>query len=104
MLALSELQKAVNENELVYRVKQTYYQLAYMHAVQQSLLQQDSIFEGFYKAASLRYKMGETNLLERSQAESQRNEVKNRIRQNESDMTILRSHLRALQLPEHQSP
>jgi cobalt-zinc-cadmium resistance protein CzcA len=95
-LASSELKKTLHENELVYRVKETYYQLAYTYAVLRSLQQQDSIFEGFYKASSLRYKAGETNLLEQSTAESQRNEAKNRIRQTDSDITILRSHLQAL--------
>jgi cobalt-zinc-cadmium resistance protein CzcA len=92
----SELKKASTENELIYQVKQTYYQLAYANARHELLLQQDSIYEGFFKAASLRYKAGETNLLEQTTAEAQRNEIKNQIRQNEATQFILRTQLKML--------
>jgi cobalt-zinc-cadmium resistance protein CzcA len=95
-IAASELGKAVTENELVYQVKQTYYHLAHAYTLRDLLLQQDSIFEGFFRAASSRYKSGETNLLEQSTAEAQRNEAKNRVRQIDSDVYALRAHLRAL--------
>jgi cobalt-zinc-cadmium resistance protein CzcA len=90
------LGKAVTENELVYQVKQTYFQLAHAYTLRDLLLQQDSIFEGFYRAASARYKAGETNLLEQTTAEAQRNEAKNRVRQIDSDIAAMRAHLRAL--------
>ena len=96
LVASSELQKEVTENDLVYRVKQTYFQLAYAYALHHLLLQEDSIFEGFYHAASVRYKAGETNLLEQNTAEVQRNEVKNRVQQNEFDIAVLRSELQTL--------
>lgn len=96
LLASSEIQKVVRENDLVYQVKQGYYQLAYTYALKQLLLQQDSIFEGFYRAASARYKSGETNLLEQSTAESQRNEAKNGLLLIDSDIAALRSHLQSL--------
>ena len=95
-LASSELKKAYTENELVYQVKQVYYQLAFVMTRQKLLLQQDTIYEGFLKSASLRYKTGETNLLEQATAETQRNEVKNQLRQNESGVTILRTQLKTL--------
>jgi len=104
LLASSELKKAFTENELVYQVKQVYYQLAFVKARHELLLQQDSIYEGFLKSASLRYKTGETKLLEQTTAETQRNEVKNQLRQNESTETILRTQLQTLlnseQLPD----
>ena len=95
-VASSELGKAVSENELVFRVKQTYYMLAHAYSTRNLLLQQDSIFEGFYRAASARFKAGETNLLEETTAEAQRNEAKNRVRQIDSDIAALKSHFRAL--------
>lgn len=96
LLAASELKNVSTKNELVYRVKQTYFQLSYAYSRHALLLQQDSIFEGFFKSASLRYKTGETNLLEQTSAEVQRNDAKNKIRQNESDITVLRSQLKTL--------
>jgi cobalt-zinc-cadmium resistance protein CzcA len=104
LLASSELKKAFTENDLVYQVKQVYYQLAFVKARHQLLLQQDSIYEGFLKSASLRYKTGESKLLEQTTAETQRNEVRNQLRQNESTATILRTQLQTLlnseQLPD----
>ncbi len=89
---------------MVYQVKQVYYQLAFVKARHQLLLQQDSIYEGFLKSASLRYKTGESKLLEQTTAETQRNEVRNQLRQNESTATILRTQLQTLlnseQLPD----
>jgi len=96
LLASYELKKAYTENELIYQVKQVYYQLAYVQARHELLLQQDSIYEGFLKSASLRYKTGETMLLEQTTAETQRNEVKNQLRQNESTVVILRTQLKTL--------
>lgn len=96
LLASAELKKASTENELIFQVKQVYVQLAYAYSSQSLLLEQDSIFEGFHRAATLRYKSGETNLLEQATAETQRNEAKNRLRQIESDILVLRSQLKSL--------
>lgn len=96
LVASKEFKKAASENELVYQVKQVYYQLAFVQARHDLLLQQDSIYEGFLKSASLRYKTGETNLLEQATAETQRNEVKNQLRQNEATIAVLRTQLKTL--------
>jgi len=96
LIAARELGKAVTENDLVFQVKQTYYLLAYAYSTRDLLLQQDSIFEGFYRASSARFAAGETNLLEQATAEAQRNEAKNRVRQVDSDIASLKAHFRAL--------
>jgi cobalt-zinc-cadmium resistance protein CzcA len=48
LMASAELKKAATENELVYQVKQVYYQLAFTQSRHNLLLQQDSIYEGFF--------------------------------------------------------
>jgi cobalt-zinc-cadmium resistance protein CzcA len=92
----STLKKSVEENTLIYEVRRTYNQLSYAYSRRALLLQEDSIFEGFYKAASLRFKTGESTLLEQATADAQRNEARNRIRLNDADIVGLRSRLRAL--------
>jgi cobalt-zinc-cadmium resistance protein CzcA len=92
----AELKKVQSENELTYQVKQVYYHLSYLKARRKLLVQQDSLFEGFYKSASLRFKTGEAKLLEQSTAESQRNESKNALFQVEADILVLREQLKAL--------
>ncbi len=96
LIASSELKKAATENEIIYQVKQAFYQLAFVKARHDLLLQQDSLYEGFLKSASLRYKTGETNLLEQTTAQVQSNEIKNQLRINESEIIVLRSHLKTL--------
>jgi heavy metal efflux system protein len=92
----AELKHIQFENELIYQVKQVYYQLSFLKARRKLLQQQDSLFEGFYKSAALRFKTGEANLLEQTTAESQRNESKNAIFQTESDILVLREQLKSL--------
>jgi heavy metal efflux system protein len=96
MLTSLELKKAYTENELLFRLKELFNQLAYTHSLRGLLLQQDSIFEGFHRAASARYKAGETNLLEQTTAEAQRNRAKIKVRENENELAILRAQLRML--------
>lgn len=91
----SELNLAVTQNELVYQVRINYYQLSYYEALRKLLQSQDSLFSDFLKASSLRYKTGETNLLEKATAETQLNEIRNRIQQNEADILIARKQLEA---------
>ncbi len=96
LISASELKKASSENELIYQVKQVYYNLALALAQQSLLLQQDSLFEGFFKSAALRYKSGESNLLEQTTAETQRNAIKNQLRNNEASTLVLRTQLKVL--------
>jgi len=104
LVASAQLKKAANENELIFQVKQVYYTLAFEKARGQLLAQQDSIFQGFLKSATLRHKTGEANLLEQATAETQRSEVSNQLKLNEASIIMLRSQLKMLmniaQLPE----
>ncbi|HEX6226823.1 MAG TPA: TolC family protein [Chryseolinea sp.] len=92
----ASLQKSMNENEIVFQVKQAYFQLAFLKARHQLLLHQDSLVEEFVKAASVRYRTGETFLLEQSTAQSQRNEVTIQLQQNMAEMNRLQSLLKTL--------
>lgn len=96
LVTSSELRKSATENQLIFDVKQVYFRLAFLEARRNLLMQQDSIYNGFYRAASLRYKTGETNLLERTTAETQLNEVRNKIARNEADARATRTQLQVL--------
>lgn len=89
----SQLNLAVSKNELVYQVKTIYFQLAYFEALQKLLQGQDTLFAEFARASSLRFQTGESNLLEKTTAETQLNEIRNRIQQNEADILIARKQL-----------
>ena len=96
LLASTELKKYITENELRYRIKTAFNELALAYSRHQLLLEQDSIFGGFLKSASLRFKAGETNLLEKTTAEAQKYDAENKLRQNDADIAVLRSQLRTL--------
>src|SRR5688500_15542686 len=87
----STIQKSVSENEIIFQVKQVYFHLAFAKARRQLLLRQDSLYERFMKAASLRYQTGETYLLEQSTAQSQRSEVTIQLQQNQAEIFGLQS-------------
>ncbi len=84
------------QNEIAYQVKFTYEQLLYFDALHRLLESQDSLFQDFSRAAGVRFKTGESNLLEKTTAESQLLEVKNQLRINQTDMEIAATRLQAL--------
>ncbi|MCW3465633.1 TolC family protein [Chitinophaga nivalis] len=88
--------KAVTQNDLVYQVKQTYVQLLYYKELRVLLQHQDSLFSDFVRTATLRYKTGESRMLEKTAAEGRMNEIRNLLRQNEADEQIYLSRLQAL--------
>ena len=92
----SQKSLAATQNNLVFEVKSAYEQLLYQEALKKLLATQDSLYTDFAKASSLRYKTGESNLLEKATAETQSLEVKNIARQNEADIQISQTRLQTI--------
>jgi heavy metal efflux system protein len=92
----AKLNLSVTRNELIYQIRSIYIHLSYLKSVKQLLLSQDSLYAGFARASQLRYQTGESNLLEKTTAETQRLEIGNQVRQNESDILIYRTQLKSL--------
>ncbi len=84
------------QNEIVFQVKSAYEQLLYQDALRGLLFSQDSLYQDFTRASSIRFKTGESNLLEKTTAETQSSEVKNQLNLNEVDIKISATHLQAL--------
>ncbi len=92
----SQKSLAATQNNLVFEVKSAYEQLLYQEALKKLLATQDSLYTDFAKASSLRYKTGESNLLEKATAETQLLEVKNLARQNEADIQISQTRIQTI--------
>lgn len=92
----AELNKQATENELRMQIKTAYYALQYVKAKETFLKKQDSLFALFFKSAELRFKTGESNILEKATAESQLYEIRTLIEQNNSDMLIYQNQLQTL--------
>lgn len=88
--------KAATQNELIYQVKQVYVQLLYLQEVRALIVHQDSLFTKLVRTADLRYRTGESRMLEKIAAEGRLNEVRNTLRQNEADTKIYMARLQAL--------
>ncbi len=92
----SEWELKTSQLEIATQVKQVYWQLIYLDAKQKLFVYQDSLYSGFFRAAELRAKSGETNQLEMINARSQSLEVKNHLQQVTADLTILNHKLQTL--------
>jgi cobalt-zinc-cadmium resistance protein CzcA len=92
----SKFLMAATRTELISQVKAVYLNLQYFHSNARLLAEQDSIFQGFLKSAALRYKTGESTLLEKVAAETQLQEVQSLRKQNDSDLMIYGNQLSTL--------
>lgn len=92
----SEEQFNVHKNQLLVDVKSVYYQLYYTQQKIKLLTYLDSIYTDFSKASDLRYKTEESNLLEKTAAEAELMQVKNRLSQTKFDALIQHKKLQTL--------
>lgn len=92
----AERSLSVQQNNLAFEVKAAYYQLLYQESLNKLLLRQDSLYADFARASGVRYKTGESNLLEKTTAETQRLDAQNLLMLNNSDIRITKAKLQAL--------
>jgi len=92
----SEWQLKSSQLEIATQVKQVYWLLAYLQSKQKLLAYQDSLYSGFFRAAELRARLGETTQLEMITARSQSMEVRNQLQQVSADLTIYKQKLQTL--------
>ena len=92
----AEIKLVSAKNDLIYKVKSTYFSLAFYHSRLSLLKQQDRIFSAFQQSAKLRFEKGETSLLEKMLAESQSFEIKNLLNKTVADIQIFQQKLKSL--------
>ena len=81
----AEMKTAYSKNELKYQVSQTYYFLQFLYDEASFLNKQDSLLFTYYQSVSVKYNAGDVSQLEVINAETRLNDVKNRLRQNNSN-------------------
>jgi cobalt-zinc-cadmium resistance protein CzcA len=84
----SEWQLKMTRIEIATLVKQVYWQLLYLHSREKMLTYQDSLYNGCLRAAELRAKSGETNMLQMITTRSQSLDIKNQLQQVKADIRI----------------
>ncbi len=87
----SLLNVAVKEAELKRQVSQVYYMLTYLQQKKKLLQQNDSLYNEFLNKANLRFAVGESNILEKTTAETQRGQIA-------LQLTLLKADLELLQV------
>jgi cobalt-zinc-cadmium resistance protein CzcA len=95
-LQSSQLQQQATANEIKAQVQYWYYQLQYLQTTKKQLQSLDSLYNDFVSAAALRYKTGETNLLEKTTAETKRGQLSLLLKQNETDFATAYNSLKML--------
>ncbi|CAG4992530.1 Multidrug resistance protein MdtC [Dyadobacter sp. CECT 9275] len=89
-LSASVLNVAVRESELKRNVAQVYYLFLYQKKKEELLIWLDSLYTGFHKRAQERFEKGETDVLEKTTAETQLAEIQMQRLQLESDLNLAR--------------
>lgn len=79
---------SVREAELKKEVSEVFYMLIYLKQKETILLQNDSIFAAFLEKANVRFRTGESNILEKITAETQRGQINIQLKQVQNDMEI----------------
>jgi cobalt-zinc-cadmium resistance protein CzcA len=95
-LQSSELQQQATASEIKAQVNYWFYQLQYLQTTKRQLQSLDSLYNDFVSAAALRYKTGETNLLEKTTAETKRGQLSQLLKQNETDFATAYNSLKTL--------
>lgn len=71
----------ISKQELTFKIRQSWYQTQYLQALEKVLLREDSLLQQFVKGASLKFKTGESNLLEKTTAETRQQQLRQNILQ-----------------------
>lgn len=92
----ARLQQQATANDIKVQVQSLYHRLQYLQQNEKQLQHLDSAYAEFVKASSLRYKTGETGLLEKTTAETRQGQLKVLLLQNENDKRVAYASLGAL--------
>ena len=79
----SELKLASTKHDIIYQIRQSWNMILYWSAVNQLLQKQEEYLKVFVDAAKLRFKTGESNLLEKTTAETKQQELAQIRKQND---------------------
>jgi cobalt-zinc-cadmium resistance protein CzcA len=92
----SQWQQYALESKVKAQVRSHFYQLLYLQNTKTTLQTLDSLYVDLVSAAALRYKTGETNLLEKTTSETRRGQLSLLLKQTETDIAIAYNSLKTL--------
>lgn len=90
------LKKKLTEADVVFQIKMIYFEWLYLNQKKDLLKAKDSLFKTLAKASDLRYKTGESTMLERSISEARSKEIENQLSLIDNDKKTLAAKLLSL--------
>jgi cobalt-zinc-cadmium resistance protein CzcA len=87
------LNKAKVENDIVFEIKITWYEIVHLKSLRTILIEQSQMYEELLKATQVRYKVEEASLLEKLSVESQTELIKLDLQNNQADINICKKRL-----------
>jgi heavy metal efflux system protein len=85
-IQMSEQNLAMTKRDLTYTIRKGWHEYLYLQEVKKVLLQEDSLISIFVKGADLKYKTGESTMLEKLTAESKHQQILQEIKGWENKM------------------
>ena len=96
LTAVNRINLTQRQREIIRDVRLNYFGFVYARSRISQLTYQDSLYKQFLRAAEVKLRTGETNLLEKVTAETQLSEVRNSAFQAGADRAVFRERLQAL--------
>jgi cobalt-zinc-cadmium resistance protein CzcA len=93
---LAVLEVDLKEAEIRRNVSQTFYSIIYLRRKEAILLENDSIYLEFLRKSELRFSTGESNILEKTTAESQRGAIKLQLNQLKQEIELAKLQFQLL--------
>ncbi|MBK8722978.1 MAG: TolC family protein [Saprospiraceae bacterium] len=86
----------IKEVELKKMITELYYSLIYLKAKEKLLLKSDTIYNNFFKKTEVRFSKGESNILEKTTAETQLSNLRLQLKQLNQEIAFLQAKFQLL--------
>ena len=95
-VGISQQKLAINKQELIFNIKQSWYQVVYLQALNQVFQREDSVLQQFVRGATLKFKTGESGILEKTIAENKQQQLRQNSLQIENLIAVEKLKLNQL--------
>ncbi len=92
----SQLELEATKQEIIFNIRQSWNNILFWSAQNRTLGKQGIVMEKFVRSAELKFRVGETNSLEKNIASAKQQELQQRFKQNEAQIKIEKSRLKML--------
>ncbi len=95
-ILVSESELTLEQNEITFHIKDIWDKLNYQNNLKELLIEQQSTWQQFAEAANARYRLGESDIIEKNTAEIHFDKIGMKIKRVEAEMQQYEIHLKTL--------